>query len=94
MKRGTIIAIVVGALIVLGAAAGVATPLMPRTKPDPVPLEISKLASLESPPAAVTLRGTAHYRGVVNQTVPASLTGPAKEYAVYGLFPLHDTMGK
>ena len=40
------------------------------------------------------MRGTAHYRGVVTQTVPASLAGPAQQYAVFGLFPLHDASDK
>lgn len=94
MKRGTLIAIVLGVLLVLGAVALVVSAFLPRSRPDPVRVTFDELVQLDPKPAAVTLRGTAHYRGVVTQNVPPSLAGGPDRYWVYGLFDVHDTAGK
>jgi hypothetical protein len=86
----------VGGLTVLVIAAVVGLvvwQLQPRPRPEPVPVTFETLDPGD-PPAAITIRGTAHYRGVVRQRVPPSLAGGAREYHVYGLFPLYDTEGR
>lgn len=94
MKRGTVIAVVLGVLLVLGAIGLVGTAFLPRSKPDPTPVTFDELVLMDPKPATVTLRGTAHLRGVVTQNVPPSIVGGHDRYWVYGLFDVHDTAGK
>lgn len=93
MKRG-ILVVLLAVLIAVGGTAGLLVwQAQPRPRPEPVDVTLATL-DLEHPPEAITIRGTAHYRGIVRQKVPGSLRGPEHMMYVFGLFDVYDTEGR
>lgn len=91
MRRGVVFIVGVVLATLVGTAGMVAWSMSPRPKPEPVQVDFDSLSS-EYP--AIRIQGTAHYRGVVLQTVPAGLLTPPQKYYVYALFPPFDTEGR
>ncbi len=94
MARNLAVGLVFGGFAVASLVGVVGYNLAPRTKPDPVSVAFSELVRMESPPAAVKVRGVAHYRGRATQSYAGGLFSDAKTVHVYGLFDTHDTTGR
>jgi hypothetical protein len=88
MKRGVVFVVVMGIAAALGSAGLLAWSLTPRGRIEPVDVDFEHL---DAALPAIRIRGTAHYRGVIHQTVPAGVFSEPQRYYVYALFPAFDT---
>jgi hypothetical protein len=87
------LAIVAAALVFMVVAIGGMIFVLSQPRARIVATEVT-FETLTPTHKAIRIRGTAHYRGVVHQKVPASIISDAKEFWVYALFPVNDTEGR
>jgi hypothetical protein len=93
VKRALVVVVPL-VLAVLAVIAMVTLAINPQwTSERPVPVSVT-FADLGGPYEAATIRGTAHYSVVIEQTVPGTLVADEQHYWLYGLFPEHDTSGR
>ena len=84
-------AAVLAVVVVVGIVIVTVSPEKFIGRPAAVNLSFDELDSM---PAAVKMRGTAHYRALVKQRVPGNALRAEETYYVYGFFPLNDTASR